>query len=338
MFDLNDHIHRDFQKGLDCDQLRRLRQDDRLCLRKEQRQGELMKRRRAMQATANGNDKTNKKGETSSSGKEISWNHLNDYTEDVKSNDEVRVSEGLYALRYLVSSEETPRNEDIIKRGLVPVFIKYAQQYKSPSKQLNAVWCVCLFVFWHDCNYTTRRVFVCIVETGACPTLQQGQVNNELVEQAFWCLGNICGDRFDYTYLLLIEKSFLQETFDKMYKKYTFAAMQQCCRVVNNVFRMCASCEHVSGLEKQTSLDEECNDDQSSSRDLQQDTKMQHLCQCRKQIITFLPNILQTFKLLWNAYCETNAPLVDNREDSLSCLDSHSLYVQHTTNRAQETV
>ncbi|ETO28683.1 importin alpha, partial [Reticulomyxa filosa] len=359
MFGDNDRYHREFQRGLDTEYCRQKRHDDRFGndtnkqqMYEKQREGELMKRRRAMWNHDKSNemtiDKENKEGNENTESKskqkgkdteidgneekmnkEISWDCLSELTEDVTS---------MYALRCLLSNESSTRIEDIIHQGLIPVFLEHAQDKKFPSKQFDAVWFV-YFLY----KFGFRIVFKCLTNIAAGTSYETGQVikngvldvlmtllahnpkdtpNNDLIEQIFWCFGNISGDCFYYTYLLLVQKKLLKFVFGKMLANnnhhFNISVLLQWCWVINNMFRKSSSSEGI-GWEQSSSNTNADRDSNSNDiieidyyvpdeeeENFCEDVLQRQLRQCRTTIVSFLPNVLQLFQYLYHAFNNIN--------------------------------
>lgn len=93
-------------------------------------------------------------------------------------------------IRKLLSVQKNPPIEEVIKAGMVPIFIDFLKNEKEKQLQFEAAWVLTNVASGNSDQTKT------IVEGGGINvfiTLLDSQVNN-IKEQAIWALGNITGD------------------------------------------------------------------------------------------------------------------------------------------------
>ena len=93
------------------------------------------------------------------------------------------------ATRKLLSKDDRPPVEKVIKAGLIPVLV---EKLDSPSRQMRFEAC------WGLTNIasgTAEQTFA-VYEAGAVPKMVRllSEQDDELVDQAVWAIGNIAGD------------------------------------------------------------------------------------------------------------------------------------------------
>ena len=97
---------------------------------------------------------------------------------------------GIIGIRKLLTKTISPPIQIVIDAGLVPRFIKYAQQTEYLQLQLEATWCLTNIAAGNQnqCNSIIEKGGIKIfVDLLLSPTIG-------VVEQAVWALGNIACD------------------------------------------------------------------------------------------------------------------------------------------------
>ncbi|ETO00365.1 hypothetical protein RFI_37082 [Reticulomyxa filosa] len=200
-----------------------------------------------------------------------------------------------------------------------------------------------LYIYIYILEYNTKTNIRCLTNIAAGTSYETGQVikngvldvlmtllahnpkdtpNNDLIEQIFWCFGNISGDCFYYTYLLLVQKKLLKFVFGKMLANnnhhFNISVLLQWCWVINNMFRKSSSSEGI-GWEQSSSNTNADRDSNSNDiieidyyvpdeeeENFCEDVLQRQLRQCRTTIVSFLPNVLQLFQYLYHAFNNIN--------------------------------
>ncbi|ETO14483.1 protein transporter [Reticulomyxa filosa] len=137
-----DDNRRDFQRGIDFQQGKVKRMEERLNLRRQIREGHLNKRRKALNETEASAIKDDHDTENINTGNceqkperkpggitsEIHIKNLNKFIEKVKSGNLQLMVEGVEAVRQLLSIEEKPPIDQVLDTNVVPYLIKVVKQ------------------------------------------------------------------------------------------------------------------------------------------------------------------------------------------------------------------
>ncbi|XP_005185058.1 importin subunit alpha [Musca domestica] len=108
----------------------------------------------------------------------------------MQSTDPERQFAGMQAARKMLSRERNPPIDLMIGHGIVPICIRFLQNFENPLLQFEAAWALT------NIASGTSEQTRCVIENNAVPhfiaLLQSENIN--LAEQAVWALGNIAGD------------------------------------------------------------------------------------------------------------------------------------------------
>lgn len=179
---------RDFKKGIDGDDSRRKREDDRLQLRKKNRQEQLQKRRM-------GNDKAAVYDSTNQIQHDDpvvveKLKELPRIVEGIASNDPQVQYLRVTQIRKMLSIERNPPIQQVIESGILPRLIEFLKRTENPGLQFEASWALT-----NVASGTTEHTRQ-IIQHGAVPIFVQllESPSDDVREQAVWALGNIAGD------------------------------------------------------------------------------------------------------------------------------------------------
>lgn len=179
---------RDFKKGIDSDDSRRKREDDRLQLRKKNRQEQLQKRRM-------GNDKSAvfDVSQPMTNEDPILLEKLKELpriVSGIRSNDPQIQYQRVTQIRKMLSIERNPPIQQVIESGIIPRLIEFLKRSENPGLQFEASWALT-----NVASGTTEHTRE-IINHGAIPIFVQllESPSDDVREQAVWALGNVAGD------------------------------------------------------------------------------------------------------------------------------------------------
>jgi len=175
---------REFKKGIDGDDSRRKREDQRLQLRKKDREAQLQKRRML--------------GNNGQSGIQLTEDpHVQEKLKDlpkllaeVNCQDPDKQYEATVSFRKLLSIERNPPIQEVIGCGVIPRLVQLLKTESHPKLQFEAAWALT-----NIASGTSQHTEV-VINNGAIPVFVKllSSPNDEVREQAVWALGNIAGD------------------------------------------------------------------------------------------------------------------------------------------------
>lgn len=183
-----------FKKAIDRDEARRQREDNLVGIRKAKREENLMKRRREKMGTSGFATPADLDSTTS-----IDSNQAMNTTlqarlpqmvagvfSDVPA-DQIRST---LEFRRLLSIENNPPIEEVIRQNVVPRFVLFLQQDDYPQLQFEAAWALT-----NIASGTSAHTKV-VIDNDAVPIFVRllSSPNDDVREQAVWALGNIAGD------------------------------------------------------------------------------------------------------------------------------------------------
>merc|ERR1719150_2576796 len=179
---------RQYMQGVVPEECRRKREEERLVLRKKNRQDQLQKRRM-------GNDKNTVIGDAAGG---IEANpaltdkllELPMIVAGVRSNDPRIQYEKVTLIRKMLSIERNPPIQQVIESGIIGRLIEFLKRAENPGLQFEASWALT-----NVASGTTEHTRE-IINHGAIPIFVQllKSPSDDVREQAVWALGNIAGD------------------------------------------------------------------------------------------------------------------------------------------------
>ncbi|PVG04767.1 putative SRP1-importin alpha [Serendipita vermifera] len=163
-------------------EVRRRREEQQVEIRRQKREENLAKRRNLYPSDANGVDSDDEAaGEWEAQGPQLA--------QGVFSGDLPQQIEATARIRRLLSKEDNPPIEQVIRAGLIPAFVEFL---KHPDQQLQfeSAWALT-----NVASGTSEQTQL-IINHGAVQPLVQllSSPSPEVREQAVWALGNIAGD------------------------------------------------------------------------------------------------------------------------------------------------
>ncbi|KAE8739453.1 hypothetical protein FOCC_FOCC015049 [Frankliniella occidentalis] len=173
-------------KGKDCDEMRRRRNEVSIELRKAKKDDQLQKRRNITideEATSPLQDNNVQIKSPLMS--------ITDILKGMQSQDEQQQLIAVQAARKTLSREQNPPIDDMIRAGVVPYCVRALENFNNPALQFEAAWALT-----NVASGTSEQTST-VVKAGAVPRLVRllgpGNPPN-VVEQSVWALGNIAGD------------------------------------------------------------------------------------------------------------------------------------------------
>jgi hypothetical protein len=203
------------KKGIDNAESRRKRNDVTIELRKKNREEQMQKRRMAASDNQNVNDENanslnvnqnSQSGYQTNSLPKLSKHDIKDRLRNIQQlvngvngNDPAERLRSTIEFRRMLSVEDCPPIEDVIKSGVVPRLMQFLSYNNEQKLQFEAAWTIT-----NIASGTTAHT-KCVVEHGgiSCFVNLLRSPNAEVREQAVWALGNIAGDSPEYRDLVL---------------------------------------------------------------------------------------------------------------------------------------
>lgn len=176
------------KKGITHEEARRKREDKSVSIRKNKRKQHLLKRRN-MSATP--------KSIGSAPAAPASLGDLPGIARVILTCPADQRFKLTQQIRKMLSQEESPPVEPIIKAGLVPRLVQLLKFIKEPKTQFEAAWALT--------NIASTQHTRVIIDSGASDYLIKLMRSSsaEVREQCLWCLGNVAGDGPNLRDLLL---------------------------------------------------------------------------------------------------------------------------------------
>ncbi|KAK9507599.1 hypothetical protein O3M35_007421 [Rhynocoris fuscipes] len=169
-------------KGRDCDEMRRRRNEVAVELRKMKKEEQLLKKRN-MSLMDEMSDRLHENNLQLPS-------TIEEITEGMRSSDPQLQLLATQAARKTLSREKNPPIDVLINSGLVPRCIEFLSYSNHPSLQFEAAWALT------NVASGTSDQTMTVVDGGAIPKLVTllSSPEHHVAEQAVWALGNIAGD------------------------------------------------------------------------------------------------------------------------------------------------
>eukprot|EP00010_Vexillifera_abyssalis_P004360 CAMPEP_0201552508 /NCGR_PEP_ID=MMETSP0173_2-20130828/16758_1 /ASSEMBLY_ACC=CAM_ASM_000268 /TAXON_ID=218659 /ORGANISM="Vexillifera sp., Strain DIVA3 564/2" /LENGTH=516 /DNA_ID=CAMNT_0047963007 /DNA_START=69 /DNA_END=1616 /DNA_ORIENTATION=- len=174
---------RSVKQGIDMSESRRRKQQTAVSIRKQRRNQERLKRRQISNFPA---------GSGSSGKEQINFNpaELPGLAQALSAPSEQTQLEALVKFRKILSIENNPPIQLVIKTGVVPKFLQFLKMDTKPGLQFEAAWALTNIASGNGSQTRT------VIKVGAVPIFVKllYSSNEEVCEQAVWALGNIAGD------------------------------------------------------------------------------------------------------------------------------------------------
>ncbi|KAK4769368.1 hypothetical protein SAY86_027518 [Trapa natans] len=173
-----------YKTGVDAEEARRRREDNLVEIRKNKREDSLLKKRReglSLQSQLQLVDGFQNAAMLES---------ITSMVQGLWSNDPALLLETTTRFRKLLSIEQSPPIDDVIKAGAIPRFVEFLGRNDLPQLQFEAAWALTNVASGTSEN--TRAV----IENGAVPMFVKllSTASDDVREQAIWAMGNVAGD------------------------------------------------------------------------------------------------------------------------------------------------
>lgn len=177
-------------QGRDTREMRGRRVEEKIELRKNSRNEQILKRRNITDvpdfpAPLGDSQKVNLPKSVA-----VTLADLDSIVEGVCGNDSVQQLEAVTKCRMLLSKEKNPPIDSVIQTGLVPHLINFLTRDENGMLQFEAAW-----TLTNIASGTSEHTRI-VAQAGAVPLLVKllQSSNEDVREQAVWALGNIAGD------------------------------------------------------------------------------------------------------------------------------------------------
>jgi len=190
---------REFQAGLNPAAHRRKREDDRLELRKANRENRLKRKRQALTDRSRQYDDDTTEGTQSTTNHNSVLQDLPRYVQGCYSDQPAAQFECTQHIRHLLSATNSPPIDAVVSSGVVTRLIQFLRLHQMPPLQFEAAWALT-----NIASGSAEHTAV-IIRHGAVPIFVKlmDSPSNEVKEQAVWALGNIAGDSAECRNLVL---------------------------------------------------------------------------------------------------------------------------------------
>jgi len=183
---------KDFKKGIDADESRKKREETTVGIRKTKREEGLQKRRHFGGAVE-------EEIPVHSSDVQTKIQNIPHYLAKLGSNDPEQQLEAVTHFRKLLSIERNPPIDEVIRYGVIPIFVQFLTAENFSKLQFEAAWALT------NISSGTTKQTQTVVDSNAIPIFVRllNSPNEEVREQAVWALGNIAGDSAAFRDLIL---------------------------------------------------------------------------------------------------------------------------------------
>jgi len=216
---------RQFKKGVEADDARRMREDEAVQLRKKDKEDQLAQKRKQ--------DDASLFPSMPSSQPQMNQFPLANLVHAVRNfSDYQSQFSATQCIRRQLSIEVSPPIQEVIDSGVVPDFIRLLGEHNRPEIQFEAAWALTNIV-----SGTAEQTFR-VIEAGAIPIFVHllGSPNDDVCEQAVWALGNIAGDSAKCRNLVL-QANALRPVLEQTKKQDKISMMRNATWTLSNFCR-----------------------------------------------------------------------------------------------------